>query len=83
MKITEHVEMKILPFSVHAPEIGSETDVKFIITATAILAQTKDIVKTYKMITYVSVNKVGKVKHVTNSTIAMICHAGMRASVTI
>lgn len=67
--------MKILPFSVHAPEIGSETDVKFIITATAILAQTKDIVKTYKMITYVSVNKVGRVKHVTNSTIAMICHA--------
>lgn len=67
--------MKILPFSVHAPEIGSETDVKFIITATAILVQTKDIVKTYKRITYVSVNKVGRVKHVTNSTIAMICHA--------
>lgn len=75
MKITEHVEMKILPFSVHAPEIGSETDVKFIITATAILVQTKDIVKTYKMITCVSVNKVGRAKHVTNSTIAMICHA--------
>lgn len=75
MKITEHVEMKILPFSVHAPEIGSETDVKFIITVTAILAQTKDIVKTYKMITCVSVNKVGRAKHVTNSTIAMICHA--------
>lgn len=75
MKITEHEEMKILPFSVHAPEIGSETDVKFIITATAILAQTKDIVKTHKMITYVSVNKVGRAKHVTNSTIAMICHA--------
>lgn len=75
MKITEHVEMKILPFSVHAPEIGSETDVKFIITVTAILAQTKDIVKTHKMITYVSVNKVGRVKHVANSTIAMICHA--------
>lgn len=67
--------MKILPFSVHAPEIGSETDVKFIITVTAILAQTKDIVKTYKMITCVSVNKVGRAKHVTNSTIAMICHA--------
>lgn len=75
MKITEHVEMKILPFSVHVPEIGSGTDVKFIITATAILAQTKDIVKTYKIITYVYVNKVGRVKHVTNSTIAMICHA--------
>lgn len=75
MKITEHVEMKILPFSVHAPEIGSETDVKFIVTATTILAQTKDIVKTHKMITYVSVNKVGRVKHVANSTIAMICHA--------
>lgn len=75
--------MKILPFSVHAPEIGSETDVKFIITVTAILAQTKDIVKTYKMITCVSVNKVGRAKHVTNSTIAMICHAGMTASVTI
>lgn len=67
--------MKILPFFVHAPEIGSETDVKFIVTATTILAQTKDIVKTYKMITYVSVNKVGRVKHVANSTIAMICHA--------
>lgn len=67
--------MKILPFSVHAPEIGSETDVKFIVTATTILAQTKDIVKTHKMITYVSVNKVGRVKHVANSTIAMICHA--------
>lgn len=75
MKITEHVEMKILPFFVHAPEIGSETDVKFIVTATTILAQTKDIVKTHKMITYVSVNKVGRVKHVTNSTTAMICHA--------
>lgn len=75
MKITEHVEMKILPSFVHAPEIGSETDVKFIITAIAILAQTKDIVKTYKMTTYVSVNKVGRVKLVTNSTIAMICHA--------
>lgn len=75
MKITEHVEMKILPFFVHAPEIGSETDVKFIVTATTILAQTKDIVKTHKMITYVSVNKVGRVKHVTHSTIAMICHA--------
>lgn len=75
MKITEHVEMKILPFFVHAPEIGSETDVKFIVTATTILAQTKDIVKTHKMITYVSVNKVGRVKHVANSTIAMICHA--------
>lgn len=75
--------MKILPFSVHAPEIGSETDVKFIVTATTILAQTKDIVKTHKMITYVSVNKVGKVKHVTNSTIAMICHAGTTAFVTI
>lgn len=75
--------MKILPFSVHAPEIGSETDVKFIITVTAILAQTKDIVKTYKMITCVSVNKVGRAKHVTNSTIAMICHAGMTAFVTI
>lgn len=67
--------MKIPLFFVHAPEIGSETDVKFIITATAILAQTKDIVKTYKMIICVSVNKVGRVKHVTNSTIAMICHA--------
>lgn len=67
--------MKILPFFVHAPEIGSETDVKFIVTATTILAQTKDIVKTHKMITYVSVNKVGRVKHVANSTIAMICHA--------
>lgn len=75
--------MKILPFFVHAPEIGSETDVKFIVTATTILAQTKDIVKTHKMITYVSVNKVGRVKHVANSTIAMICHAGMTAFVTI
>lgn len=75
MKITEHVEMKILPSFVNAPEIGSESDVKCIITAIAILAQTKDIVKTYKMITYVSANKVGRVKPVKNSTIAMICHA--------
>lgn len=75
MKTTEHVGMKILHSFVHAPEVGSENDVKFIITVIAILAQTKDIVKTFTMTTYVSVNKVGRVKLVTNSTIAMNCHA--------
>lgn len=42
-----------------------------------------DIVKMYKMIIYVFVNKVGKVKYVINLIIVMICYVGMMVFVII